>query len=132
MKSIKMLATTVIAFLLTINTIHAQAIQTTNIQDDFVVKFAGIENDYLVFEVQITGNNLLPTTLKINDKIEGELYEQNWKPKTAVQIFKIEKNEGQELSFKLQLGTKSITKTFSTTTRLIENTTITENELVSL
>ena len=68
--------------------------------------------------------------LKISDKAEGELYTQNWKVKSPYQVFKIEKKDGQQLIFNLQTGSKQITKIFSTTTKMIENTIVEENGLV--
>ena len=70
--------------------------------------------------------------LKISDKSEGELYSQNWKPKSPFQFFRIEKKDGQQLIFNFKSGIREVTKIFSATTRTVENTVVEENGLVIL
>ena len=112
-------------------TLKAQAVNTVKYDDDFSVKFTGVQENYLCFQVEINNvdNN---SVLKISDKSEGELYTQNWKIKSPFQVFKIEKKDGQKLVFNLKTGNKEISKTFSATTKMVENTIIEENELVVL
>ncbi len=130
MKNLKVLVSIVSLFLIT-TTVKAQAINAVKSQDNFSVKFTGVQDNYLCFQVEIKDieNNSI---LKISDKSEGELYSQNWKVKSPFQVFKIEKKDGQQLIFNLHTGNKEITKTFSATTRLIENTIVEENGLVAL
>ena len=130
MKNLKVLVSVVSLFFITSN-LQAQAISTVNIEENFSVKFTGVEDNYLCFQVEIKGMNN-NGILKISDRIEGELYTQNWKVRSPFQVFKIERKEGQQLIFNLQTGNKEISKTFSTTTRLIENTIVEENGLVIL
>ncbi len=128
MKNLKVLVAVVSLFFITTN-LQAQAISAVNIEENFSVKFTGVEDNYLCFQVEIKGinNNGI---LKISDRIEGELYTQNWKVRSPFQVFKIERKDGQQLIFNLQTGNKEISKIFSTTTRLIENTIVEENGLV--
>jgi hypothetical protein len=42
-------------------------------------------------------------------------------------VFKIEKQQAQELTFNLSFGNKVISKTFSSSTKLVEETTVVEN-----
>ena len=130
MKKLKVIAAVVSMFLVTTST-QAQTSIASKYEDNFSVKFTGVEDNYLCFLVEIKGinNNSL---LKISDKTEGELYTQNWKVKAPFQIFKIEKKDGQQLIFNLQTGNKEISKTFSATTRMVENTIVEENGLVIL
>ena len=130
MKNLKVLVSVVSLFFITSN-LQAQAISAVNIEENFSVKFTGVEDNYLCFQVEIKGMNN-NGILKISDRIEGELYTQNWKVRSPFQVFKIERKEGQQLIFNLQTGNKEISKTFSTTTRLIENTIVEENGLVIL
>lgn len=130
MKSLKVLVAAVTLFFIS-TTLKAQAVSVVKQEDNFSVKFIGIQDNYLCFQVEITStdNNSI---LKISDKTEGELYTQNWKPKSPYQFFKIEKKDGQQIVFNLRTGNKEITKTFSTTTRTVEDTIVEENGLVIL
>ena len=130
MKNVKVLVAIVGLFLISTN-LKAQANNGVSKADNFSVKFTGVQDDYLCFQVEINNieNN---SVLKITDKTEGELYTQNWKIKSPFQVFKIEKKDGQQLVFNLKTGNKEISKTFSATTRMVENTIVEENELVVL
>lgn len=132
MKNLKTFGTALIAVFLMAGTAAAQSIKTAKAQDNFSVKYTGTDANYLLFEVEIIGAGEGNTVLRISDRAEGELYTQNWKPKTNMQIFKIEKQDGQQLIFNLMLGDKEYTKTFSTTSRMIEKTTVQENGFVVL
>jgi len=132
MKNFKTLGTALVAVFLMAGSASAQSIKASAIQDNFSVKYTGSEANYLLFEVAINvtieGNSIL----KISDRAEGELYTQNWKPKSKTQIFKIEKQDGQQLIFNLLVGEREYTRTFSATTRLVEKTTVQENGFVVL
>ena len=130
MKSFKVILSAISLFLISFGS-KAQAVSVVMPQDNFSVKFTGVQENYLCFQVEITSNDN-NSILKISDKTEGELYTQNWKPKYPFQFFKIEKKDGQQIIFNLKMGNKEITKTFSTTTRTVENTIVEENELVIL
>ena len=130
MKSFKVILSAVSLFLISFGS-KAQAVSVVMPQDNFSVKFTGVQENYLCFQVEITSNDN-NSILKISDKTEGELYTQNWKPKYPFQFFKIEKKDGQQIIFNLKTGNKIVTKTFSATTRTVENTIVEENELVIL
>ncbi len=130
MKNLKVLASMISLFLITTN-LKAQAIAAVKYDDNFSVKFTGVQDNYLCFQVEIKGTNN-SGTLKISDKSEGELYTQNWKVKSPFQFFKIEKKDGQQLIFNLHVGNKEIIKTFTASTKIIEDTIVEENGLVIL
>ncbi len=132
MKNLKVVFTVMVATLLIGGTVKAQSSVAANIEDNFLVKFTGTEDNYLCFQVEVKGLNDNGTILKISDKQEGELYTQNWKAKVPFQAFKIEKKDGQQLIFNLQAGSKQFIKTFYTSTRFIESTVVEENGLVVL
>ena len=130
MKNVKVLVAIVGLFLTSTN-LKAQENNIVSNEDNFSVKFTGVQDNYLCFYVTIkTADNY--SILKISDKAEGELYSQNWKVKSPFQVFKIEKKDGQQIVFNLQTGNKEITKTFSSTTRITEDTIVEENGLVVL
>ena len=128
MKKLKGSLTIICLFLIT-TTLNAQISSAVKKEDNFSVKFTGIQDNYLCFQVEIK-DTYKNSILKISDKTEGELYTQNWKVKSPYQVFKIEKKDGQQLIFNLQTGSKEITKIFSATTKMIENTIVEENGLV--
>jgi len=130
MKNLKVSLALICLFLIT-TTLNAQIGSTVKNEDNFSVKFTGIQDNYLCFQVEIK-DMYKNSVLKISDKTEGELYTQNWKVKSAYQVFKIEKKDGQQLIFNLQTGSKEITKIFSAKTKMIENTIVEENGLVVL
>jgi len=130
MKNLKVSLALICLFLIT-TTLNAQIGSTVKNEDNFSVKFTGIQDNYLCFQVEIK-DMYKNSVLKISDKTEGELYTQNWKVKSPYQVFKIEKKDGQQLIFNLQTGSKEITKIFSAKTKMIENTIVEENGLVVL
>lgn len=132
MKNLKVVLTVMVVIFLLGGEVKAQSFEAAKMEDNFSVKFTGTEDNYLCFQVEVKGLNENVSILKISDKQEGELYAQNWRVKTPFQIFKIEKKDGQQLIFNLQAGSKEFIKTFSTTTRLIENTIVEENGFVVL
>jgi hypothetical protein len=129
MKNLKNIATAIIAVVLLATTAAAQSVNTN---EPLTVKYIGAEDDYLFFQVEVKPENSNYSWLKINDKAEGELYSQSLKLNSRVQTFKIEKKDGQELSFRLVSGNKVYTKTFSASTSIIEKTTVNESDVVVL
>lgn len=130
MKNLKVFVS-IIALFLIITNIKAQTVNAIKYDDNFSVKFTGVQDNYLCFQVEIKGSNNTGI-LKISDKSEGELYTQNWKVKSPFQFFKIEKKDGQQLIFNLHVGNKEIIKTFTASTRMVEKTVVEENGLVIL
>jgi hypothetical protein len=132
MKNLKNIATAITAVVLFATTATAQTVKTENANEPLTVKYIGAEEDYLVFQVEIKTDNSNLSLFKINDKTEGELFSQNLKANGGFKTFKIEKMDGQEISFKLVTGKKVYTKTFSATTSAVEKTTVNENDVVVL
>jgi hypothetical protein len=132
MKSLKNVVAAITAVILLSTSTLAQSVKTTGTDEVLNVKYVGTEEDYLIFEVEIKTDNSYFSLLKIDDKAEGELFSQNLKANGRFKIFKIEKMDGQQISFKLLTGKKVYTKTFSATTSIIEKTTINENDVVVL
>lgn len=130
MKNLRNIAIAIIAVVLFSNTAAAQTTTTTAAKEPFTVKYIGNEEGYILFQVAVnTGDNNF-TLLKINDKIEGEIYSQTYKKNATLTTFKIEKKDTQELSFRLLTGKKVYTKTFFTNTSTTEATTVNENDAV--
>jgi hypothetical protein len=132
MKNLKNIATAITAVVLFTTTATAQTVITANVNEPLTVKYIGAEEDYLVFQVEIKADNSSFSLFKINDKTEGELFSQNLKATSNFKTFKIEKMDGQEISFKLLTGKKVYTKTFSATTSAVEKTIVNENDVVVL
>ncbi len=128
MKKLKMISTAVLAAIVMSTSANAQSTTKTNNNEGvFTVKYAGHEGNYLCFVVEVNAALDKVATLKVSDKVEGELYAQNWKSTCRVQKFKIEKKEdAQELNFKFIVGDKAFTKTFATTVSLVENVIVDE------
>jgi hypothetical protein len=132
MKNLKNIATAITAVILFATTATAQTVKTTNVNEPLTVKYIGAEEDYLVFQVEIKVDNSSFSSFKINDKTEGELFSQNLRATGNFKTVKIEKMDGQEISFKLVTGKKVYTKTFSATTSAVQKTTVNENDVVVL
>lgn len=133
MKSLKILATAVTALFVLIGSVSAQNFKAVRFVDDknFVVKYEGVEENYLIFKVEfkaVSNNGLL----RINDKVEGELYSQNWVSRAPYQIFKIEKKDGQQIVFNFSTGGKEYQKSFTANTKVVEDVTVKEDALVTL
>ncbi len=128
MKKIKTIFTVLFATAL-FSSVTAQTVSGT--QEVLTVKYIGTDGSYLLFKVDVNTGNAF-SQLKIADKIEGELFSQNWKASGSSRTFKIEKKDYQQLSFTLQVGKKSYTKVFSSNIDLIETIIISETEVVKL
>ncbi len=132
MKNLKNIGTAIFAFILFTSAASAQTKTTLDLNENFSVKFVGIEENYLCFQVVITDLENKESFLRIEDKIEGELYSDNLYANTQTLKFRIEKKEGQELNFKLTSGKKVYSKSFTATTKLSESTTVKENAIAVL
>ncbi len=132
MKALKSITAILIASTLIGNTSMAQTNTALKNNDHFSVKYTGVEGDYICFLLEIKGINATDKTLKINDKVEGELYVENWSSKSTLQKFKIERKDGQVLIFNLSVGNKEYSKTYSFNTNLAENVVVKEDDLVTL
>jgi hypothetical protein len=132
MKNLKSIAVILIASMFITNSTTAQTSTLTKTDNNFSVKYAGLEDNYLCFLIEINDIDGKNKTLKINDKVEGDLYAENWATKHPIQKFKIERNGNQILTFNLSTGNKNYSKTYSFTTQLTENTIVKEDEFVAL
>lgn len=121
----------IIAALLTAVFFTTAASAQTVAQEPLTVKYMGMEENYLLFQVEVNTPNTF-SLFKINDRTEGELFSQSWKNSNRPLTFKIEKKDAQELSFTLVAGKKAFTKNFATSTNVIETTTVSESDVVKL
>jgi hypothetical protein len=121
----------IIAALFTAVFFTTAASAQTAAQEPLTVKYIGMEENYLLFQVEV--NTAASFSLfKINDRTEGELFSQSWRNSNKPLTFKIEKKDAQELSFTLVSGKKAFTKNFATSTNVIETTTVSEADVVKL
>jgi hypothetical protein len=132
MKSLKSITAILIASTFIGNTSMAQINTGQKNSNNFSVKYTGVEGDYVCFLIETKGINTTNKVLKINDKVEGELYAENLNTKTTLQKFKIERKDGQVLIFNLSTGNKEYSKTYSFSTNLTENAVVKEDDLVTL
>jgi hypothetical protein len=132
MKTLKSIAVILIASMFISNSSIAQRNTSLKSNENFSVKYTGVEGDYICFLVETKGINITDKTLKINDKVEGELYIDNLSSASTIQKFKIERKDGQVLIFNLSIGNKEYSKTYSFSTQLTENAVVKEDDLVIL
>jgi hypothetical protein len=132
MKTLKSIALILIAFTFMSNASMAQTNIALKNNNEFSVKYTGIEGEYICFLIETKGINTANKTLKINDKVEGELYMDNLTSDFTIQKFKIERKDGQVLIFNLSTGNKEYSKTYSFSTQLTENAVVKEDDLVML
>lgn len=132
MKNLKKISTAIFAVILFATAASAQTNASLVTDNNFSVKFVGIEEDYLCFQVDIADLKNKEALLRIDDKIEGELYSENFSATTQTLKFRIEKKEGQELNFSLTSGKKVYSKSFTSTTKFSESTTVKENAIAVL
>ncbi len=132
MKNLKNISTAILAVILFAASASAQSSKLDKTETNFSVKFVGIEDNYLCFQVDIADSYNKVASLKISDRNEGELYSNNVKIDAKTLNFRIEKKEGQELDFQLLSGGKLFSKTFSTNTKTIEKVIVQENEVAVL
>lgn len=127
MKNVK----NIIAALFTAVFFTTAASAQTAVQEPLTVKYIGMEENYLLFQVEVnTAANF--SLFKITDRTEGELFSQSWKNSNKPLTFKIEKKDAQELSFVLVAGKKAYAKNFATSTNTVETTTVSESDVVKL
>ncbi len=131
MKTTKLILAMFTTILLLSTSSFAQSSNATRGEEPFTVHYAGSQNDYLYFTVTLKDLSNDSKVLKINDRIEGELYRQNLDTKMTTMTFKVEKNEGQIISFNLAVGEKQYSKTFSFATKVITNL-VTEEKSTSV
>jgi hypothetical protein len=101
-----------------VSNVSAQKAMTVNnsieTSEPLMVKYLGVQDDYLVFRVEIKTGNINLSVFKVEDATEGELYSKDIYSNSKYTIMKIEKRENQVLDFKLLSQKKVYTKTFTT------------------
>mgnify|MGYP000435087630 CR=1 FL=1 len=135
MKKLTTILVALAAILVLSNSLNAQALQASysvNEQAPFAVKYLGNDENYLTFRIAVEPTLAKRSTLVISDKIEGEIYVTGINSRYAYKTIKIEKREGQELSFKLVSGGQTYSKSFSVNTSNVETTTVSERDITRL
>jgi hypothetical protein len=135
MKKLTTILVALAAILVLSNSVNAQALQASysvNENAPFAVKYLGNDENYLTFRVAVEPTVAKRSTLVISDKSEGEIYVTGLNSRYAYKTIKIEKREGQELSFKLVSGGKTYSKSFSVNTSNVETTTVSERDITRL
>jgi hypothetical protein len=115
---------------------HAQIAVPThysiNNSGDFGVKYLGSDGDYLVFEVKIQSPLSDNASFRVEDSNDGTLYTSRIKDASKLTRVKIEKKDYQALNFKLVVGSKVYSKSFSVNTKMIDRTTVSESDITKL
>ena len=135
MKKLTTILVALAAILVLSNSVNAQALQASysvNENAPFAVKYLGNDENYLTFRIAVQPTVAKRSTLVISDKSEGEIYVTGINSRFAYKTIKIEKREGQELSFKLVSGGKTYSKSFSVNTSNVETTTVSERDITRL
>jgi hypothetical protein len=135
MTKLKNIAIAIASIIIFTNITHAQILKASysvNYEGPLAVKYLGSDGDYLTFQVTVQPGVPGNTLFAIADKNEGELYASNVTPGFKVKTVKIEKRDDQVLNFKLVIGKKTYSKSFSVNTGKVETTTVSESEITML
>jgi hypothetical protein len=132
MKNLKSILTTMLFTAFICYNSMAQTNVIEKKESNFSVKYTGEDGDYLYFVVEIKDETAKNKNFKINDKAEGELYSDIWESNSNIQNFKIEKKDGQVLTFNLKAGKNVYSKTYSFTKEMIEKSIVTESNVAIL
>ncbi len=135
MKKLTTILVALAAILVLSNSVNAEALRASyavSMEEPFAVKYIGKDDNYLTFRITVQPSIAKRSTLAISDKSEGEIYVTGLNSRFAYKTIKIEKREGQELSFKLISGGKTYSKSFSVNTSNVETTTVSERDISKL
>ena len=136
MTTLKNLAVATASLVLFSTNIHAQTLKanyTANANEVFDVKYIGDDGDYLVFEVRLDAPKTTKAVFSICDKSEGELYASYYAGSANVKTVKIEKTDhNQVLDFKMNVGKRVFSKSFTANTNVVESINVTENSVTKL
>ena len=135
MTKFKNIAVAIASLVIFSNITHAQTLKASysvNAEEPIKVKYLGYDGDYLLFHVTFQPGTTANAVFEIDDKNDGELYSSTLEANSAVKTVKIEKRDGQVLNFKLMLGRKTFSKTFSVNTSMVETTTVAEADITKL
>ncbi len=136
MSNLKNIAVAIASVVVFSNIANAQVVKanySVTAEDPLKVKYLGDDGDYLLFQVTLQSKTPENTLFAIDDTNEGELYSSALSNNFKVQTVKIEKRySNQVLNFKLVLGRKIYSKSFSANTSLVENTIVAETDITRL
>ncbi|MBC7886829.1 MAG: hypothetical protein H7Z13_03005 [Ferruginibacter sp.] len=135
MTKLKNIAVAIATIVIFTNITHAQALKASysvNYEEPLAVKYLGNDENYLMFEVSVQPQMDSKALFAIADRKEGELYSSTVTPSFKVKTVKIEKRDDQELNFKLVIGKKTYSKSFSINTNEVETTTVAESDITML
>ncbi|MEO7523425.1 MAG: hypothetical protein ABIT58_04985, partial [Ferruginibacter sp.] len=120
MTKFKNILAALVALVIFSNVTTAQAVKASysvSAEEPFNVKYIGVDAQYLFFQVSLQNNEAANVKLSINDNKAGEIYSSGYQTNLKVSTVKIERGDlGQQLSFKLVVGNKSYSKSFSVNT----------------
>jgi len=135
MTKLKNIAVAVATLVIFTNITNAQAVKASypvNYEEPLAVKYLGNDGDYLTFQVTVQPTTPANALFEIADKNEGELYSSSVNPGFKVKTVKIEKRDDQTLDFKLVVGKKTYSKSFTVNTNKVETTTVAEGNITML
>jgi hypothetical protein len=135
MTKLKNIAVAIASIVIFTNITHAQALKASysvNYEEPLKVKYLGDDGDYLTFQVTVQSELPGKALFEIADKSEGALYSSNVTPSFKVKTVRIEKRGDQVLDFKLVVGKKTYSKSFSVNTNQVETTTVAESGITML
>jgi hypothetical protein len=135
MTKLKNIAVAVASIVIFTNITHAQALKASysvNYEEPLAVKYLGGDGDYLNFQVTVKTGTTDNASLIIDDKNEGNLYSSKVTPDFSVKTIKIERRGDQVLDFKLVVGRKTYSKSFTVNTNTVEKTVVAENDATIL
>lgn len=135
MTTLKNIAVAVATIVIFTNITQAQAVKASysvNYEEPMAIKYLGNDGEYLSFQVSVQPSVSGSAFFEVSDKLEGSLYATSLAPNFKVQTIKIEKRDDQVLNFKLVVGKRIYTKSFSINTSEVETTTVLETDITRL
>ncbi|MEJ7588620.1 MAG: hypothetical protein WKI04_13750 [Ferruginibacter sp.] len=133
LKNIFLAAASIVFFANITNAQSVKASYSVTAEDPLKVQYLGDDGDYLLFRVTLLSAHPAKAQFAIEDKNEGKLYLSGLAKQSKVSTIKIEKRAAdQVLNFRLVLGRKTFTKSFSINTSLVETTIVSEADLTKL
>ena len=135
MNTLKNIAVAAASIVIFTNITNAQAVKASysvNYEEPMVIKYLGNDGEYLSFRVSVQSPVSGSAFFEITDSNEGALYSSNIASNSKVQTIKIEKRDDQELNFKLVVGKKTFSKSFSVNTSKVLTTTVSEYDITRL
>jgi hypothetical protein len=132
LKNIAVAVATIVTFTNITQAQAAKASYSVNYEEPMAIRYLGNDGEYLSFQVSVQPTVSGSAFFEISDKLEGSLYSLNLAPNFKVQTIKIEKRDEQVLNFKLVVGKRVYTKSFSVNTSEVETTTVSETDITRL